>query len=175
MSTVQTSQLYETNVSPIAAATITRVMYDDFLPNTEYEICPPSSCPIGNRLSAVASSPNGLHPDPHALVFVPGTSGQTFFSGSDGGIVRGAGPFVDDSAKCATRGLSADETVRCQRLLKGEDGLLLAWVGDGQPMACATSGSPVDLPEPTDRRDGSGVPAAQPILAVSGPAGLLAI
>lgn len=65
--------------------------------------------------------------------------------------------------------------VRCQRLLKGEDGLLLAWVGDGQPMACATSGSPVDLPTPTDRRDGSGVPAAQPILAVSGPAGLLAI
>ncbi|VXB98334.1 DNA topoisomerase (ATP-hydrolyzing) subunit A [Aeromicrobium sp. 9AM] len=65
--------------------------------------------------------------------------------------------------------------VRCQRLLKGEDGLLLAWVGDGQPMACATSGSPVDLPEPTDRRDGSGVPAAQPILAVSGPAGSLGV
>jgi DNA gyrase subunit A len=42
-------------------------------------------------------------------------------------------------------------------------------------MACATSGSPVDLPAPTDRRDGSGVPAAQPILAVSGPAGSLAI
>jgi DNA gyrase subunit A len=61
--------------------------------------------------------------------------------------------------------------VRCQRLLKGEDGLLLAWAGDGPPMACATSGSPVDLPEPTERRDGSGVPAAQPILAVSGPAG----
>lgn len=59
--------------------------------------------------------------------------------------------------------------VRCQRLLKGEDGLLLAWVGDGAPMACATSGSAVDLPEPTDRRDGSGVPVAQPILAVSGP------
>ncbi|MGA8986440.1 DNA gyrase/topoisomerase IV subunit A [Aeromicrobium sp.] len=63
--------------------------------------------------------------------------------------------------------------VRCQRLLKGEDALLLAWVGDGRPMACATSGSPVDLPDPTDRRDGSGVPAAQPILAVSGPAGTI--
>ena len=59
--------------------------------------------------------------------------------------------------------------VRCQRLLKGEDGLLLAWVGDGVPMACATSGSAVDLPEVSDRRDGSGVPAAQPIAAVSGP------
>ena len=61
--------------------------------------------------------------------------------------------------------------VRCQRLLKGEDGLILAWVGDGEPMACATSGSPVDLPAPDDRRDGSGVPAAQPILAVAGSPG----
>ncbi|MET0929033.1 MAG: DNA gyrase subunit A, partial [Aeromicrobium sp.] len=59
--------------------------------------------------------------------------------------------------------------VRCQRLLKGEDGLLLAWVGDGLPMASATSGSPVDLPPVSDRRDGSGVPAAQPIAAVAGP------
>ena len=58
--------------------------------------------------------------------------------------------------------------VRCQRLLKGEDGLILAWVGDGLPMACATSGTPVDLPPVDDRRDGSGVPAAQPILAVAG-------
>jgi DNA gyrase subunit A len=63
--------------------------------------------------------------------------------------------------------------VRCQRLLKGEDGLILAWVGDGTPLACATSGSPVELPEPTDRRDGSGVPVAQPILAVSAPPALL--
>jgi DNA gyrase subunit A len=59
--------------------------------------------------------------------------------------------------------------VRCQRLLKGEDGLILAWVGDGSPIGCATSGSPVELPAPTERRDGSGVPAAQPLLAVAGP------
>ena len=39
----------------------------------------------------------------------------------------------------------------------------------GRPIACATSGSPVELPEPTDRRDASGVPAAQPLLAVAGP------
>jgi DNA gyrase subunit A len=59
--------------------------------------------------------------------------------------------------------------VRCQRLLKGEDGLLLAWVGDGEPMASATSGTAVDLPAVSDRRDGSGVPVAQPIAAVAGP------
>ncbi|MGB9011954.1 MAG: DNA topoisomerase IV subunit A [Aeromicrobium sp.] len=62
--------------------------------------------------------------------------------------------------------------VRCQRLLKGDSGLILAWVGHGPPMACATSGSPVDLPEPDERRDASGVPAAQPILAVAGPPGV---
>jgi DNA gyrase subunit A len=59
--------------------------------------------------------------------------------------------------------------VRCQRLLKGEDAVILAWAGDGTPLACATSGSPVDLPDPTDRRDGSGVPVSQPVLAVASP------
>jgi DNA gyrase subunit A len=57
--------------------------------------------------------------------------------------------------------------VRCHRLLKGEDALILAWVGDGQPMACAASGSPVELPESSDRRDGSGIPLSQPIRAIS--------
>ncbi len=63
--------------------------------------------------------------------------------------------------------------VRCHRLLKGEDGLILGWVGDGTPVACATSGSPVDLPEIDPRRDGSGVAVAQPVLAAASPAGLL--
>ena len=64
-----------------------------------------------------AAEPNGLHPDHHALVFVPGSDGQMFFSGSDGGIVKASGPFVDDSAKCAGRGLTAAEETRCRRLL----------------------------------------------------------
>lgn len=63
--------------------------------------------------------------------------------------------------------------MRCHRLLKGEDGLILGWVGDGTPVACATSGSPVDLPEIDPRRDGSGVAVAQPVLAAASPAGLL--
>ena len=36
--------------------------------------------------------------------------------------------------------------------------------------AVAGSGAPVDLPEPTDRRDGSGVPTAAPVEACAGPA-----
>ena len=63
--------------------------------------------------------------------------------------------------------------VRCQRLLKGEDALILGWVGPAPAMACASSGSPVDLPPVSDRRDGSGVPSSQPILSVSSPASRL--
>lgn len=62
--------------------------------------------------------------------------------------------------------------VRCHRFLSGEDVLALAWAGGAPARAAAASGAPVDLPSPTQRRDGSGVPVAQPIAAVSGsPAG----
>ena len=57
--------------------------------------------------------------------------------------------------------------VRCHRFLKGEDELVLGWVGAAPAHAAASSGAPVDLPEPIARRDGSGTPASQPILAVA--------
>jgi DNA gyrase subunit A len=55
--------------------------------------------------------------------------------------------------------------VRCQRLLKGEDGLLLGFIGSAPVRASASSGAPVELPPIDPRRDGSGVPVAQPIAA----------
>ncbi|WP_429726109.1 DNA gyrase/topoisomerase IV subunit A [Aeromicrobium duanguangcaii] len=57
--------------------------------------------------------------------------------------------------------------VRCQRLVRGEDALVFAWVGDGMPVAAAASGSPVDLPEVVEKRDASGTPVGQPIAGVS--------
>ena len=36
-------------------------------------------------------------------------------------------------------------------------------------LAAADSGAPVDLPEPVNRRDGSGQPGSQPIAAAAGP------
>jgi len=98
--------------------------------------------------------------DTAALVTVAG-SGDAL-PGTQNGAVKVSPLSIYPSKGRATGG------VRCQRLLKGEDALILAWVGDGTPMACATSGSPVELPEPDERRDGSGVPAAQPILAIAG-------
>ncbi|MFY0407897.1 DNA gyrase/topoisomerase IV subunit A [Solicola sp. PLA-1-18] len=61
--------------------------------------------------------------------------------------------------------------VRCHRLRGGEDGLVLAWAGRGPAMATASSGAAVDLPAPDGRRDGSGVPATQALLAVASPVG----
>jgi DNA gyrase subunit A len=58
--------------------------------------------------------------------------------------------------------------VRCHRFLRGEDTLLAAYVGPEPIRAGASSGAPVDLPSDRGRRDGSGVPAAQPIAAIAG-------
>jgi DNA gyrase subunit A len=59
--------------------------------------------------------------------------------------------------------------VRAHRLLRGEDGLLLAWAGTGPARAAAGSGSPVELPAANGRRDGSGVAVGQPVAAVGSP------
>jgi DNA gyrase subunit A len=59
--------------------------------------------------------------------------------------------------------------VRCQRFLRGEDVLLLAWVGPTPARAAAPNGQPVDLPALDQRRDGSGTPLAQAATAVAGP------
>jgi hypothetical protein len=62
-------------------------------------------------------NPNGLHPDQHALVFAPGSGGNIFFTASDGGIVQQKGPFVDDTALCAKRGLSGAQLADCMQFL----------------------------------------------------------
>ncbi|WP_414638407.1 DNA gyrase subunit A [Actinophytocola sp.] len=46
--------------------------------------------------------------------------------------------------------------VRSQRFLKGENRLVLGWVGP-RPAGVSRTGSAVELPAPDDRRDGSGV------------------
>lgn len=61
--------------------------------------------------------------------------------------------------------------VRCHRFLRGQDTLLLGWVGVGPARASAGSGVALDLPAVDPRRDGAGEPAAQPIAAVGGPTG----
>lgn len=81
--------------------------------------------------------------------------------GTEAGSVK-VTPFDDYPGKGRATG-----GVRCHRFLKGEDTLLLAWAGAGPAIAAAQSGSPVDLPPATGKRDGSGTPMPQPISAIS--------
>lgn len=70
-----------------------------------------------------ATAPNGLHPDQHALVTVPGKPLQ-FFEGSDGGLMRSDGTLVDTSSRCDSRGLTGDNLTRCKQLLSAVPGTL---------------------------------------------------
>jgi hypothetical protein len=63
------------------------------------------------------TTPNGLHPDQHALVFMPGNP-DVWFEGSDGGMVRSSGSYSDISAQCDSRPLSPPSLVACHNLLK---------------------------------------------------------
>ncbi|WP_030735064.1 DNA topoisomerase (ATP-hydrolyzing) subunit A [Streptomyces sp. NRRL S-31] len=59
--------------------------------------------------------------------------------------------------------------VRCQRFLKGEDCLSLAWAGPAPARAAQRNGTPAELPEPDPRRDGSGVSLPKTVAVVAGP------
>ncbi len=95
------------------------------------------------------------------VVTVAGDS--TALPGTEAGSVK-VTPFGEYPAKGRATG-----GVRCHRFLKGEDILVLGWAGTAPALAAADSGAPVDLPPADGRRDGSGVPAPQPIAAVASP------
>ncbi|MFJ8228397.1 DNA topoisomerase (ATP-hydrolyzing) subunit A [Streptomyces sp. NPDC094448] len=59
--------------------------------------------------------------------------------------------------------------VRCQRFLKGEDVLLLAWAGGAPARAAQQNGTPAALPDPDPRRDGSGTPPVSSVAVLAGP------
>ena len=56
--------------------------------------------------------------------------------------------------------------VRAQRFLRGEDELVLAWVGVGPARAVGPGGQSVGLPEADERRDGSGSPLSAPVAGI---------
>ncbi|MCY4726150.1 DNA topoisomerase 4 subunit A [Nocardioides sp. STR2] len=101
--------------------------------------------------------------DPADAVVVTASGSSTALPGTEAGAVK-VTPFTEYPGKGRATG-----GVRSHRFLKGEDTLVAAWAGPGPARAAASSGAPVDLPEANGRRDGSGVPAAQPIAAVASP------
>ena len=58
--------------------------------------------------------------------------------------------------------------VRCQRFLKGEDVLVLAWAGPAPAVGATDTGQPVGLPDPVGRRDGSGEALRQQLAVIGG-------
>ncbi|PWK75164.1 DNA gyrase subunit A [Streptomyces sp. CG 926] len=60
--------------------------------------------------------------------------------------------------------------VRCQRFLKGEDVLVLAWAGGSPVRAAAANGTPAQLPAVDPRRDGSGAALPSTVAALAGAA-----
>ncbi|WP_279582839.1 DNA gyrase/topoisomerase IV subunit A [Fodinicola feengrottensis] len=59
-------------------------------------------------------------------------------------------PFAEYPAKGRATG-----GVRSHRFLKGENGLVVAWIGP-RPAGASSKGDPIELPEANPRRDGSG-------------------
>ena len=82
------------------------------------------------------------------VVTVAGRSGA--LPGTGGGSVK-VTPFAEYPPKGRATG-----GVRCQRFLKGEDGLIHAWIGPVPVIGVTESGVVVDLTGMTGRRDGSG-------------------
>ena len=103
--------------------------------------------------------------DPNDAFVVTSAGSSTALPGVQPGSVK-VTPFTEYPPKGRATG-----GVRCQRFLKGEDTLLVAWAGPGPARAAASSGAPVTLPEIDPRRDASGVLVGQPIDAIAGPVG----
>jgi DNA gyrase subunit A len=60
--------------------------------------------------------------------------------------------------------------VRCHRFLKGEDALIAAWAGPAPAVGATDSGSPVILPDPVGKRDGSGIALRRQLAVIGGAA-----
>jgi DNA gyrase subunit A len=92
--------------------------------------------------------------------------------------VAGSRGTLDDSVQTTAKLTPFDQYprkgratggVRCQRFLKGEDCLSLAWAGPTPARASQKNGAPVDLPDLDPRRDGSGTSLAKTVSVVAGP------
>ncbi len=101
--------------------------------------------------------------DPAAAnVVVTAAGSSSALPGTQAGSVK-ATPWQEYPSKGRATG-----GVRCQRFLKGEDTLIVAWAGPAPARASGPNGVPVPLPDATGRRDGSGTPGRAPIAAIAG-------
>jgi DNA gyrase subunit A len=107
---------------------------------------------------------SGDGPGAPVVVTVAGVTGA--LPGTSTGTVKMT-PYAEYPAKGRATG-----GVRCQRFLRGEDALVLAWAGAAPAHGATEAGTPVELPALDPRRDGSGTRVAQPLASLGGAAPL---
>ncbi|MFC5723652.1 DNA topoisomerase (ATP-hydrolyzing) subunit A [Streptomyces gamaensis] len=124
----------------------------------------PAGGMAGIKLSAGAKviSFTAVDPAADAVVFTVAGAAGTLLGASE--TTAKLTPFDQFPRKGRATG-----GVRCQRFLKGEDCLVVAWAGAAPARAAQANGSPAELPEPDPRRDGSGTPLTKPVAVVAGP------
>jgi len=109
--------------------------------------------------SGTPSGPPGSY-SPAVVVTVAGSAGA--LPGTRAASVK-VTPLHEYPAKGRATG-----GVRCQRFLKGEDMLVMAWAGPAPAVAATESGAPVQLPDPVGKRDGSGVAPSRQVAVIGG-------
>jgi hypothetical protein len=100
------------------------VTFTDMTWDATTKPAPPGSCCQPNPIA-----PNGMHPDSHAVVEVPGT--DIAFFGGDGGIVRSSGSFTNISSQCTARGLTGTNLATCVQMLSAVPTQLFTTYNDG--------------------------------------------
>src|SRR5579859_5905298 len=109
--------------------------------------------------SGVPGGPPGTY-SPAVVVTVAGSSGA--LPGTAGRSVK-VTPLHEFPGKGRATG-----GVRCHRFLKGEDVLVMAWAGPAPAVGATETGSPVILPDPVGRRDGSGIALTRQLALIGG-------
>ncbi|MFD7962836.1 DNA topoisomerase (ATP-hydrolyzing) subunit A [Streptomyces zaomyceticus] len=125
----------------------------------------PAGGMAGVKLTAGADVISFTAVDPAADAVVFTVAGSTGTLDSSAATSAKLTPFDQYPRKGRATG-----GVRCQRFLKGEDVLILAWAGTTPARAAQKTGTPVELPEVDPRRDGSGTPLPHPVDVVASPA-----
>src|SRR5271165_576584 len=105
----------------------------------------------------------GQGDDPEAAVVVTVAGRAGMLPGASAASVK-VTPFGEYPAKGRATG-----GVRCQRFLKGEDGLVMAWAGPGPALGATGIGVPVDLSGLQGRRDGSGTALTRQLAHIGPP------
>jgi DNA gyrase subunit A len=119
------------------------------------------SADAASGVPVLGSRPPGTY-SPAVVITVAGRAGT--LPGTTAGSVK-VTPLHEFPAKGRATG-----GVRCHRFLKGEDALVMAWAGPAPAVGATDSGSPVILPDPVGKRDGSGIALRRQLAVIGGAA-----